>query len=141
MMAAAIIAALATGRFWLSAARARLPVVAWIGLAVGTMITIGLASCAARANDFVDGRQLLAMCASPPGPQHVWCMGYVAGVASAMQISPVNGYSACVPADRTVGDLVAIVTRKLPGYPSIGGYGAAGLVAHALADVFPCSNA
>ena len=40
-----------------------------------------------------------------------------------------------------VADLVAIVVRRVPSYPSIGGYGAAGLVAHAFADVFPCSNA
>jgi hypothetical protein len=141
MIGAAIVTAIATGRFWLSAARANLPVLAWSGLAIGTLLTIGLASCAARANDYVDGRQLLTMCSSPPGPQRVWCMGYVTGVAGAMGISPVNGYSACIPRDATVADLVAVVVRRVPSYPSIGGYGAAGLVAHALADIFPCSNA
>jgi Rap1a immunity proteins len=141
MITAAIISALFTGRFWLVAARARLPVLAWFGLIVGTLMTICLASCAARANDYVDGRQLLGMCSAPPGPQRVWCMGYVTGVAGAMGINPINGYSACIPRDATVADLVAIVVRLVPSYPSIGGYGAAGLVAHAFADVFPCPHA
>lgn len=141
MITAAILAAVATGRLFLSAARAHCPGLAWTLLAGGTLLTIGLASCAARANDYIDGRQLVGMCSSPPGPQRVWCMGYVTGVAGAMGISPINGYSACIPRDATVADLVAIVVRRIPSYPSIGGYGAAGLVAHAFADVFPCSNA
>jgi hypothetical protein len=110
-------------------------------VAAGALLVTELTSCAAHANDYIDGRQLLTMCSSAPGPQRVWCMGYVTGVASAMGISPINGYSACIPKDATVADLVAIVVRRLPSYPSIGGYGAAGLIAHAFADVFPCSNA
>jgi hypothetical protein len=141
MIGAAIVTAIATGRFWLSAARAGFPALAWSVLAIGTLLTMGLASCAARANDYVDGRQLLTMCNSPPGPSHVWCMGYVTGVAAAMSNGGVNGYHACIPADAAVADLVAVVVRRVPSYPSIGGYGAAGLVAHALADIFPCSNA
>jgi hypothetical protein len=80
-------------------------------------------------------------------PQGLLCSGYVAGVADAMlqndlmakNSEGVGGWHACFRTHPTVGQLANVVKQWLQSHPEKRDNGAAGLVAEALQQAFPCS--
>ena len=86
------------------------------------------------------GADLRQWCADPDGSGFgtIYCLGYVTAVADVIERNPVNGLRACVPDAAVVGDLVDRVTAYLDRHPERLGFGAAGLVADALGDAYPC---
>ncbi len=95
---------------------------------------------AARAG-FVSGAELLELCedAGGGGFAEMHCLGYVTAVADVLEGNAVNGLRACVPEEGTdVGQLAEVVEGYLRRHPERGGYAAAGLVADALGEAFPC---
>jgi hypothetical protein len=97
-------------------------------------------SAGARADAFKTGNVLYQECAAPIGArEYANCQNYVMGVADVMAgNNAVNGYAACFPRDVTVGQIREVVTRYLANLPQSRNKGAAGLVADALAQAFPC---
>lgn len=89
---------------------------------------------------FDTGADLLAWCEDPQGGgfAEMYCVGYVTGIADVLEANDVNGLVACVPDDAVVGDLVERVLAYLRAHPDRLGFGAAGLVADALAVAYPC---
>ena len=107
------------------------------GRLFGIVITVLLAVSTGAKADFRSGNKLYADCTSPMGP--IYCDFYVAGISDAAQGSPgVYGFKVCAPADATLGQMVDIARQYLAAHPERRHRGAAGLVAHALAQAFPC---
>jgi hypothetical protein len=77
------------------------------------------------------------------------CLGFVAGVADAMDAAQsswrhetVTGWRACLPANQvTEGQVQDVAVNFLTRHPELRHYGAVGLVAAALAEAFPCPAA
>jgi hypothetical protein len=94
---------------------------------------------AAAAGEYKTGQEILEACLQPSGPGAVFCLGYVEGVAGAMSAGPVDNWDACIPAMVTAGDLAQVVAAGLAKRPDmLRGFAASSLVAHVLADAFPC---
>lgn len=89
---------------------------------------------------FGTGADLLAWCEDPQGSgfAEMYCVGYVTGIADVLERNDVNGLVACVPDDAVAGDLVERALAYLRAHPDRLGFGAAGLVADALATAYPC---
>ena len=91
------------------------------------------------------GNRLWEFCGDDP--QGLLCSGYVAGVADAMlqndlmakNSEGVGGWHACFRTHPTVGQLANVVKQWLQSHPEKRDNGAAGLVAEALQEAFPCS--
>lgn len=94
----------------------------------------------ARAG-YVTGADLLMLCEDPDGSgfAELHCLGYVTAIADVLEQNAVNGLRACVPdAGVDGGQLADSVKAYLRRHPERGAYGAAGLVADALGEAFPC---
>jgi hypothetical protein len=108
----------------------------------GALLAVSLLALPAPAwAGFDSGADLLALCEDPDesGFAEMYCLGYVSAVADVLERNDVNGLRACVPdAGVTVGDLAEVVKGYLGRHPERGHYGAAGLVADALGQAFPC---
>ena len=84
---------------------------------------------------FKSGNDLLAECSAPPGTTpFVACSAYVVGVADALRITKF----VCTPQNAVASQLVDIVLNRLRSHPEARHYGAAGEVALALRQTFPC---
>ena len=65
------------------------------------------------------------------------CMGFVAGISDAMSIAAIK---ACFPPGVTAGQTADVVKRFLGQHPERRHEAAAGLVAQALSEAFPCKQ-
>jgi hypothetical protein len=100
-------------------------------------ISISLMMSSRASADFRDGNDLLRDCTSPS--QLNYCGGYITAIASVMGGgNGVNGFAACIPSGIEAGQIKDIVIGFLQRHPERRHVGAAGLVAHAIADAFPC---
>jgi hypothetical protein len=104
-------------------------------------------SAAARA-DFKTGDQLYTACTSSTPPEaRVYCRGYVASATDAARAgnngqkvndSNILGFEHCGPNDLTLRQDIDIVIAFLEAHPKLRHLGAAGLVARALSEAYPC---
>jgi hypothetical protein len=92
----------------------------------------------AAASAFVDGNSLLSLCVSGKDFDFFNCIGYIKGINDAANSNPINGYRACVPQPVTVGQIKDIVIEHLRHSAAERHLMAAGLVARALEQSFPC---
>lgn len=103
-------------------------------------LAIGLLTSPARAT-FTDGNDLLTSCSAD---LYVECLGYVAGIADAMETAQscnngsLAGWQACVPIGVRKSQAKDVVIRFLREHPQDRHYPASGLVAQALQEAFPC---
>jgi len=67
------------------------------------------------------------------------CFGYIVGISDAMRGgASVYGWSACIPASVTEAQVLDVTKQFLTSQSETRQLGAARLIAHALADAFPC---
>ena len=94
----------------------------------------------AVAGGFQTGNNILSHCTpSPTDFEQGFCDGYIAGVADAMdEKEPIFGWRACFPRGVTGGQITDEDVRFLQLHIGDRHKGAAGLVAAALAEIFPC---
>lgn len=97
---------------------------------------------AGQSSTWLNGNDLWEYCGSDSAsPSSLACMDYVMGVADAMTAhhEGVNGFHACFRATMTRGQIIDVVKRWLQNHPENRSYTAAGIVAAALQQSFPCS--
>jgi len=95
-------------------------------------------SGSARAHaGFETGTTLLAHC-ELPGVEI--CLGYVAGIADAMDggHDVIGGWRSCIPTGTPNSEIMNVVIHELQKHPETRHYLASGLVAYALNQAFPC---
>jgi hypothetical protein len=103
------------------------------------LMAVMVANAGAQA-DYRDGERLYADCVPEEADWALFCQAYIAAIADAARHDPVDGDKVCVPADVKLEELVDIVSRSLKAHPENRHFGAAGLVAQALAEAFPCTH-
>jgi hypothetical protein len=103
-------------------------------IATAALAVTLLAASGTTSRTFDTGNSLYDFCKS--GSQA--CAGYVSGVADVMGLTEISGFKACIPLDVTRRQATDVVTKWLAANPAKRNSGAPGLVAHALADAFPC---
>jgi Rap1a immunity proteins len=82
-----------------------------------------------------DGNSLYGECKD----LHLACVAYAVGIADAMSTgSQIGGYAACLQPNITRGQIGEVAIRFLAAHPELRHDAAAGLVARALAETFPC---
>jgi hypothetical protein len=106
--------------------------------AASAVVAAVMAASAGAPADYRDGGRLYADCLPEEADWTLFCQAYIAAIADAARYDPVNGDKVCVPADVKLGELVDIVSRSLEAHPENRHFGAAGLVAQALGEAFPC---
>ena len=112
----------------------------WIVLAatLGSMQAT-LSSTQATAGNFDNGNTLLSSCTNARASEQHYCLGYIAGIADALDASgPALGWKACFPKDLTTGNARDVIVQWLQRNPLERHYAAAGLVMRGLAEAFPC---
>jgi hypothetical protein len=114
-------------------------------MVTATALVLALAAPGAANGDgtvasLYSGNTLLQLCQShPQGPNPVFCMGYIAGIADALGTgSSIAGWRACFPHNGTVGRVRDIAVGFLTAHPEVRHLTAASLVAEALQGAFPC---
>jgi hypothetical protein len=86
--------------------------------------------------NFLNGSDLLEKCNTQ---LDIVCIGYINAVAYAMNDgNAVNGFKACIPLGVTAQQIKDVAVQYLTKNPAIRNYAAAGLVAAALSEAFPC---
>jgi hypothetical protein len=91
------------------------------------------------AEAFYTGNTLYTACTSKDTMTEVDCLGYTSAIADAVISGGMSQlFSACVPAGVTRGQVQDIVVKWLAANPKVRHDEAAGLVAAALEDAFPC---
>jgi hypothetical protein len=94
-----------------------------------------LPASAETATAFYSGNALWNECSGDNAFQSGLCMGFVAGISDAMSLAAIK---ACFPPGVTVGQTADVVKRFLGQHPERRHEAAAGLVAQALSEAFPC---
>jgi hypothetical protein len=112
------------------------------GVAVAAASIFASISAHAQVGTSVaDGNLLYKQCTTPNEEsfgQGV-CRGYVMGLYDAMlHGASIEGWSPCIPAGVTVGQVVDAARQFLTSHPERRDMEAAALVAEALAKAFPC---
>lgn len=94
----------------------------------------------ASATTFFSGNTLYDYCKADPHDRVAYgtCVGYIAGVADAMETGPLYTWKACVPRSAAMGQPYDVVLRSLRAHPEWRHFTAPSLVAHALSEAFPC---
>jgi hypothetical protein len=117
----------------------------FVGLAACTVLSLAaagvLAPRAALAVNFYSGDDLFSDCTSSNATKLpiAACAGYAVGIADALATGiAINGFKACPPASATRGQIIKAATDFLRDHPEGRRFAAAGLVANALAQAFPC---
>lgn len=108
----------------------------------------GLPTPACAQGFFQTGNSLLNLCQHPGYTEGV-CIGFVAGISDALSHAMkssvgsghLGGWQACIPYDITQGQARDVAVTFLMAHPEMRHYLAAGLVAQALSEAFPCSTA
>ena len=99
------------------------------------------APATARPVSYVESAQLFQMCQQKEGSlDGQACMGYIVAIADIMDTTALHGWSACIPADATIGYLQKVVTIWLKNNPDDHKYTANSNVADALAEAYPCGT-
>jgi len=65
-------------------------------------------------------------------------MAYIVGIADALEGNVIDGWRACIPQSVTQGQAKDVALKWLRAHPEKRHFAAAGLVAYALSDAFPC---
>jgi Rap1a immunity proteins len=87
---------------------------------------------------FLGGSALYSLCTGKP-IERIDCLGYVTAIFDALVTgNNINGYRSCPPVATSRGQVTDIVVTYLRAHPERQQRAAAGLVAHALQDAFPC---
>lgn len=112
-----------------------------IGIVVALMVPPRLAVAELA---FITGSELRKQCTAvneaQNSPQWFGCIGYVIGIADVMAVTPVAGFSVCLPSNATRVQAALVVRRFLDSNPEMLHHGAAALVVDALARAFPCTQ-
>jgi hypothetical protein len=107
----------------------------------GAVVAAALAASAgARAEgfgNFIDGNRLYQACAGGGGARASFCTGYIVGIVDALMMAG-SARQGCIPKRGMVGQIVDAVKQSLTAHPELRDYSGAYLVAHALAESFPC---
>jgi hypothetical protein len=91
---------------------------------------------------YITGDRLIAVCANRSEGDNALCLGYILGVADAMQASKASGgalifgWRACLPPGTTSQELRDVAV--LIAHPDVRQSSASGLVAKALSEAYPC---
>jgi hypothetical protein len=100
-------------------------------------VIVSIATALPARGDFRDGNKFLVECTSL-GYQEVACYEYIKGIADVLVHDSIAGYRACVPPRVLDTQLRDVVVQYLQRNAPQRHYGAAGLVAEAIAEAFPC---
>ena len=107
------------------------------GRKLGIAVAVWVAACG-PALAMENGKVLLEDCLQPAGSSgRDYCLGYVTGIANALQL--VVG-DVCVPEKKTRRQVVNVAVRYLQAHPERGHHLAAALVRAALVEAFPCGR-
>ena len=107
------------------------------GRKLGIAAAVGVAACG-PALAMENGKVLLEDCLQPAGSSgRDYCLGYVTGIANALQL--VVG-DVCVPEKKTRRQVVNVAVSYLQAHPERGHHLAAALVRAALVEAFPCGR-
>jgi hypothetical protein len=100
----------------------------------------GLAApAAAKSGRLLTSDELIRLCATPDDrSEKEDCLGYVTGVADALDGNAIDGIRACVPADVSRKQVRDAVVTWLKSNPQLHRFRAASLVATAIAKAYPC---
>jgi Rap1a immunity proteins len=105
------------------------------------ILAINLAATSSAGSFFKDGNDIYLQCAAPTGDtQRGICLGYIEGIADAMERNATNGWEllACIPANVRNTQLRDVVTQYLWANPAKRHWVASGLIIEALSSAFPC---
>lgn len=92
-------------------------------------------------SDFQNGEQLFKNCTQENDIQaQAYCVGYVAAIADVLGVGDgeIGEWRACLPSHATQREVIEIAVNWLKKHPAIRSEGASDIVAHALAEAFPC---
>ena len=97
--------------------------------------------CYCLAANFEDGNKLWSSCGSNNPSESGFCRGYVAGIADALDSEKQGamGFRVCIRNGVTVPQVSDLVKLWLQNHPQSRDFEAAGIVAAALQEAFPCS--
>jgi hypothetical protein len=106
-------------------------------LSSAAILTLSLAATTVPSTQ--SGDDIYSECTAPAGEEyrHIFCYGYIDGIADAMAGNAINGYMACIPM-AVGGGRFDVVIQFLRANPAKRHLAAAGLVARALSDAYPC---
>jgi len=98
---------------------------------------------AAESRSFQDGNEVLAQCDANVSDV---CIGYVEGIADAISLArsrgqTIGGWTARIPLPVTAGQMRDVAKDYLRRHPGMRQLGAAGLIAAALQETYPCPPA
>ena len=89
--------------------------------------------------NYFSGNRLLAWCTSfDPGKRNL-CLGYIYGVAHALE-GHVPDYRACIPREATFDQVADVALKWLEEHPQRRHYSAFSLAVQALDEAFPCKK-
>jgi hypothetical protein len=90
------------------------------------------------SRDYLTGKKLYEICTSTSSDL---CMGYVIGVADALNLSTFKQYNIfCAPTNVSAHQELAVVIKYLRDHPDTRHYSAASEIGVALAMAFPCKE-
>jgi len=111
------------------------------------MLTIATSATNASAEArFESGNDLYSLCINvdsrAAASDDFVCLGYVSAIADAMVANnnEIAGFRACLRDGLTLRQLSDVVEKWLQNHPEKRDFSAPGLVAHAFAEAFPCSQ-
>ncbi|MCW5770926.1 MAG: hypothetical protein KIT16_04760 [Rhodospirillaceae bacterium] len=108
-------------------------------LIVACAIVAAATAAEARTGRFLSTPEFIRLCtASTNAVERQDCLGYISGVADALDGNALDGIRACLPEAVTRKQLRDIVVEWLQANPQLRRFRAASLVATALAKKFPC---
>ena len=91
------------------------------------------------AGSYESGNSLLESCrAADASWSGGFCLGYITGIADAMETDGILGWRKCTPNGVTLRQTADVVKAWLESYPQYRHNTAHSLVAEALAKAFPC---
>jgi hypothetical protein len=72
--------------------------------------------------------------------QSTFAMGYISAISDSLAGGSIDGFHACISPQINIEQLMAVVRKHVIENPGEWHYSAEGVVASALADVFPCER-
>lgn len=112
------------------------------GMAIVALMSESLPDAYAQGtlSSFESGDALVEECLSNNPELQSHCLGYIAGVADALNGNRIGEFQACIPDGRGVSEvqLRVIVLNWLRSRAGLRHLTAAGLIAEALSEAFPC---
>jgi hypothetical protein len=117
------------------------------GLILGLAVVLAVLLIAGEGwAGYISGQKLNDLCSSDDFVDRAQCIGYVQGAYDAGKVLDAatdkrfweGGFTSCMPDSVLTGQLVEVVKKSLREQPEDWHYNAAGLVARAVDDAFPC---